>query len=59
MIETSRPSTILEFVDDKGVWQQKDSGIKLSDGSYDNRQMKEKMVKIIKGQVEHLKIEVL
>ncbi len=49
----------LEFVDENGIWCKKESGIEQPDGSYDNSQMIEKMVKIIKEQVEHQKIEVL
>ncbi len=57
--EAKKMKEELEIVDDKGVWQQKEPGIKQPDGSYDNSQMIEKMMKIIKEQVEHQKIEVL
>ena len=57
--EAKKMKEELEFVGNKGVWHPKESGIELPDGSYDNSQMIEKMVKIIKEQVEHQKIEVL
>lgn len=57
--EAEKMKEELEFVDDKRVWQPKEPGIKQLDGSYDNSQMIEKMMKIIKEQVEHQKIEVL